>query len=99
LHLVPLAVTLGEAFGELWPIITTLGGGYAALLGMIWKMMQDRVEDKKEDIRILREENQKLRDTIEKFNIPIAAIADTTRETSRTLERALDQIMPRGGKA
>lgn len=81
-------VTIGQAWSALWPILTAVGGGYAALLGLIYKLLNDRVTD-------LKDENRELRATVKAFQTPLDKIGDTSEEMNRTLEQMLDGIFPR----
>jgi hypothetical protein len=81
-------VTISQAWSALWPILTALGGGYTALLGIIYKLLTDRVND-------LKAENAELRATVKGFQQPLDKVADTSEEMNRTLAQMLDGIFPR----
>ena len=50
------SVSVSEALQALWPVLTTLGGGYVGLLVYIRKLMEERIRDKDVQIQQLREE-------------------------------------------
>jgi hypothetical protein len=85
----PTVVTLQDAFLALWPILTAFGGGYLALLGIIYKLLAD-------SIARLERENAELRAEVKEFKAPLDSIADTSQEMNRTLREVLDGILPRG---
>ena len=74
--------------GQVWWVLTLVGGGYATLLGVIYKMFSDQIV-------ALREENKELRGQVSKFEAPLGKMADTTQDINRTLGEMLDGIMPR----
>lgn len=81
-------VTITQAFQALWPILTAVGGGYVALLGVIYKLLTDQIAR-------LERQNEKLLESVEEVTTPIAQQAETAKDMNRTLEQLLDGILPR----
>lgn len=81
-------VTIQEAWAALWPILTAVGGGYVALLGIIYKLLTDQIAR-------LQAQNDKLTDAVQGFTTTDAASVETARDMNRTLEQLLDGILPR----
>lgn len=83
------SVTLPQAFATLWPVLTAFGGGYLALLGIIYKLLTDRIAG-------LEKENEALRAQVSAFGAPLDSMADASEAINRTLREVLDGILPRG---
>jgi hypothetical protein len=82
-------VTLQQAFATLWPILTACGGGYLALLGIIYKLLSDQIAK-------LERDNAELRAQVKAFGAPLDSMADTSEAINRTLREVLDGMLPRG---
>ena len=56
----------GQAFGELWPVLTAVGGGYAGLLLIIRKLFEDRLREKDATIAEKNAEIVRLRERLDR---------------------------------
>jgi hypothetical protein len=80
-------------------------GAYALLMAGIWALITGRLitagrlDDHKELIRMLREENAELRAAVEKGNDAQAGIRDQMEDVNRLLARLVDEPPRRAGRA
>lgn len=57
---------LGSAFGELWPILTAMGGGYITLLYYIRQQFSERLTEKNQTIKDKEAEIARLQARLDK---------------------------------
>ena len=81
-------VSIAQAWAALWPILTAVGGGYVALLGIIYKLLTDQIAR-------LERQNDKLTAAVSGFTATDLQQTETARDMNRTLEQLLDGILPR----
>ena len=74
---IPLVITVEE----IWPYAAAAGTIIGGLAGAFYANLLTQIRDSKEDVRLLRAENEQLRETIRLFTPSVQSLATTAVET------------------
>jgi len=98
MQVLPLVITVDE----IWPYAAAAGTIIGGLTGAFYANLLSQIRDSKEDVRLLRAENEQLRETIRLFTPSIQSLATTAVETKGIMLQLVTGDGPtrrRGGTA
>ena len=74
---------------EIWPYAAVAGPVISSITGLYYADLLRQIMETKQDTRLLRVENEQLRETIRQFNIPLNSVAASAIETKNMIGQLL----------